>query len=237
VLEAARKSIPKDRLFIAGTGCESTSATIALTREAARIGADAAIVVTPFYYKARMDGAAQIAHFRALADASPIPILIYNVPGFTGVDLAADTVATLSQHPNVIGMKDSSGGLVKMSDMIRLAHPEFQMLAGSASFLYPGLCCGAVGAIMALANAAPEACAELYHLYQAGRHAEAQALHLRLQAPNAAVTGRFGVAGLKYAMDLVGYYGGPVRPPLLALTAEQQAIVKRIFTDAGLVPS
>jgi 4-hydroxy-2-oxoglutarate aldolase len=236
VLEAARAAIPRDRLYIAGTGCESTSATIALTREAARIGADAAIVVTPNYYKGRMDYAAMVAHYRAVADASPIPVLIYNVPVFTSVDLAADTVATLSRHPNIVGMKDSSGQLVKMSDMIRQADPDFQMLAGSTSFLYPGLCCGAVGGVMALANAAPEACARLYELFVEGKHIEARALHLTLQAPNAAVTGRFGVAGLKYAMELVGFYGGPVRPPLLPATPDAQTAIRAIFAEASLLP-
>lgn len=237
VWATARKAIPQGKRFIAGTGCESTLHTIQLTVRAAELGADAVLVVTPNYYKSRMDGPALVHHYRAVAEASPIPVIIYNVPAFTGIDLSAEAIAMAAEHPNVIGVKESSGNLPKLADIIRLSPPGFQVLAGSASFLYPAMCTGAVGGVMALASVAPEACAKLYRLSKEGQHEEARRLQLRLLAPNAMVTSRFGVPGLKYALDLVGYYGGLPRPPLLPLTEAQREEVRRVFQEAGLLKS
>jgi 4-hydroxy-2-oxoglutarate aldolase len=237
VLRTARQAIPEDRLFIAGTGCESTRSTLELTEQAAAIGADAAIVITPSYYTSKMDAQAMRRHFMELAERSPLPILIYNMPACTGVDLSAETVVELAQHPNIAGIKDSSGSVVKLGDIIRAAPPTFNVLAGSASFLYPALVLGAVGGIMALGNIAPEQCYGIYRYTQEGRHEEARQLQLKMIPPNIAVTARFGVPGLKLALDWIGYYGGPVRSPLGPLDEAQQATLRAILVEGGILPT
>jgi 4-hydroxy-2-oxoglutarate aldolase len=237
VLRTARQAIPKDRLFIAGTGCESTRSTLELTEQAAAIGADAAIILTPSYYTSKMDAQAMRRHFLELAERSPLPILIYNMPACTGIDLSAETVVELAQHPNIVGIKDSSGNVVKLGDIIRAAPPTFNVLAGSASFLYPALVLGAVGGVMALGNIAPEQCHRIYRYAQEGRHEEARQLQLRMIPPNIAVTARFGVPGLKLALDWLGYYGGPVRSPLGPLDEAQQATLRAILVEGGILPT
>lgn len=235
VLRTARHAIPKDKLFIAGTGCESTLATLHLTEQAAVIGADAAIVITPSYYKSKMDSAAMRRHFLQLADRSPLPIILYNMPACTGIDLGAETVVELAQHPNIIGIKDSGGNVAKLGDIIRATRPGFNVLAGSAGFLYPALVLGAVGGVVALANIAPEQCCRLYHYFQQGQHKEAQQLQLKMIPVNAAVTARFGVPGLKLALDWLGYYGGPPRSPLGPLDHAQQASLRAVLIEGGIL--
>lgn len=235
LLEAARQAIPADKLMIAGTGCESTRATIALTRRAAEAGADVALVVTPNYYKGKMTPEALVGHFYAVADASPIPLLLYNVPSNTGVDMDAATIARAAEHPNIVGIKDTGGNITKMADTVRLVGPEFQVLAGSAGFFLAGLAVGAVGGVLALANIAPQPAIDLYRLFKAGRWDEAAGLQRRMIPVNAAVTTRFGIAGLKAALDMLGYYGGPVRPPLLAITDAERQTLRAILTEGGLL--
>jgi 4-hydroxy-2-oxoglutarate aldolase len=237
VLKTARQAIPEDRLFIAGTGCESTRCTLELTEQAAAIGADAAIVITPSYYTSKMDAQAMRRHFFGLAERSPLPILIYNMPACTGVDLAAETVVELAQHPNIVGIKDSSGNVVKLGAIIGAAPPTFNVLAGSASFFYPALVLGAVGVVAALANVAAEQCYRIYCYAQEGRHEEARQLQLRMIPPNTAVTARFGVPGLKQALDWLGYYGGPVRSPLGPLDEAQQAALRATLVEGGILPA
>lgn len=237
VLETARAAIPRDKLFLAGTGCESTVATVKLVERAAKIGADAAMVITPSYFKAKMDGAALRRHFVGVADHSPIPIIIYNIPANTGVDMSAETALELAQHPNIISIKDSSGNLVKLGEILRSAPPHFQVLAGAASFLYAAMVLGAVGGIAALANVAPELCCRLYDTVRLGNHDEARQLQLRLIPANNAVTSKFGVPGLKQALDWAGYYGGPPRSPLAPLDSSQQATLRGILLEAGILPA
>ncbi len=237
VLKTARQAIPKDKLFIAGTGCESTRCTLELTEQAAAIGADAAIVITPSYYTSRMDAQAMRRHFVELAGRSPLPIVLYNMPAFTGIDLTAEMVVDLAQHPNIVGIKDSSGNVVKLGAIIRAEPASFNVLAGSASFLYPALVLGAAGAVAALANIAPEQCYRIYRHAQEGRHEEARQLQLRMIPPNTAVTARFGIPGLKQALDWLGYYGGPVRSPLDPLDEAQQATLRAILVEGGILPA
>ena len=236
VLETVRRAIPADKLMIAGTGCESTRETIALTRQAAQVGADAALVLTPHYYGSKMTPDSLVRHYQAVADGSPIPILLYNVPGFTHVDVDAATIARAAQHTNVAGIKDSGGNLAKLADVVRLTGPDFQVLAGSAGFFLAGLAVGAVGGVLALANVAPQECIGIHRLFKAGQWEEAAELQRRLVPVNAAVTARFGVAGLKAAMDMLGYYGGPVRPPLLDLTDAERHVLRGILVEGGVVP-
>jgi 4-hydroxy-2-oxoglutarate aldolase len=235
VLETVGQNIAPGKVFVAGTGAESARSTIALTKQAAELGAHAAMVVTPNYYKPKMDSAAFVAFYQAVAEASSISIAIYTMPPYTGIDIGVDAVVKLSQHPNIIGMKDSGGAMVKYADMLRQVRPGFQVLAGSASFLYAAMCLGAVGGVCALANVAPAQTVELYRLAKAGKHAEARALQYRLMAPNAAVTIKHGIAGLKYAADLIGIYGGPVRLPLLPLNDKEKADVQAIMSAAGII--
>jgi len=235
VLEVVGQNIASGKVFIAGTGAESARSTIALTKQAAELGAHAAMVVTPNYYKPKMDSAAFVAFYQAVAEASPIPIAVYTMPPYTGIDIGVDAVVKLSQHPNIIGMKDSGGAMVKYADMLRQVRLGFQLLAGSASFLYAGMCLGAVGGVCALANVAPAQTVELYRLAKAGQHEAARALQYRLMAPNAAVTTKHGIAGLKYAADLIGIYGGPVRLPLLPLNDKEKADVQAIMSAAAII--
>lgn len=235
VLKAARAAIPADKLLIAGTGCEATGMTIELTKKAADLGADAALVITPSYYTGRMTPEVLTRHFQAVAEASPIPILIYNMPACTGIDLSAATVAAMAEHPNIIGIKESGGNVVKMGDIRRLAGPRFQVLAGSAGFLLPGLSVGAVGGILALANIAPAHCLAIYRHFLEGRWEQARELQVRMIPVNTAVTSGWGVPALKAAMDLLGLYGGPVRAPLLPLAEELKEKLRAILIEGGVM--
>jgi 4-hydroxy-2-oxoglutarate aldolase len=235
VWEAARRVIPSDKLLIAGTGCESTRETIALSRQAAQAGADAVLVVTPHYFDGKMTSEGLVRHYQALADASPVPVLIYNVPKFTHVDMATSAIAHAARHSNIIGMKDTSGNVANMADIVRQTGPDFQLLAGSAAFFFAGLALGAVGGILALSNIAPDKCLDIYRLFKAGQWDEAAELQRQMIPVNAAVTSRFGIAGLKAALDMLGYYGGPVRSPLMDLTEGEHQVVKEILVEGGIV--
>lgn len=229
VWEAVRGAADAGKVLIAGTGCESTAETIELTRRAAALGYHAALVRTPAYFKSQMTEAALERHFRGVADASPVPVLIYSVPQFTGLGVSAPLVVRLSTYPNIVGLKESSGDVKLIGEIARQASRDFTVLVGSASAFYPALAEGARGAVLAVACALPGMCVELYDAWRRGDHARAQALQQRLLEPTAAVTTRFGIAGLKYAMELRGYAGGPPRPPLLALDPAAQAEIARIF--------
>ncbi|HEX2913970.1 MAG TPA: dihydrodipicolinate synthase family protein [Chloroflexia bacterium] len=236
MFKAARAAIPSGKLFVAGTGAESTRAALRLTLAAAEIGADAAIVITPAYYKPAMTGEALIRHFTTLADASPIPLVLYNMPSYTGIDLTTDTVLKLAEHPKIIGLKESSGNVVKIAEIARgvaLKKLDFAVLAGSASFLQAAVAVGASGGIVASANVAPDLCLKVYRATLAGDKNAAQAQQAVLPL-NAAVTTKFGVAGLKYAMDRLGLYGGQVRSPLLALSTLGRSEIDQIIDELEL---
>lgn len=235
VLKTARQAIPREKLMIAGTSCESTVNTIALTEKAAGTGADAAIIINPSYYKSQMTTPVLVNHYRVIADASPIPIVIYNLPPATGIDLSADLLVELSQHPNIIGVKDTSGNMPKMGETIRRADPSFQVLAGSSNFFYPSLAIGVTGGILALANVAPDESVELFSLFNAGEIEKGRDLHLRMLPVNLAITSRFGVGGLKAALDMVGFYGGSPRLPLLPLDNERRQEMQNILRAARLL--
>lgn len=235
LIETAAGTVAGRKLVLAGTGVESTRATIRLTRAAAEHGADYALVVTPHYYRPRYDAEAYKRHYYAVADASPIPIIVYIMTAYTGVDLPSSTVSMLAEHPNIVGVKDSAGNAVKFAEMVAGTSDEFAVLAGSANFLYPALCLGAKGGILALADVAPAACAELLRLYETGDHEAARRAQLNLLAPNAAVTTRFGIAGLKAAMEMIGLASGDPRPPLLPATDGERAEIQMIFERAGLL--
>jgi 4-hydroxy-2-oxoglutarate aldolase len=215
--------------LIAGTGAESTAETIRLTQKAAELGAVAALVLPPYFYKPSLTPDVLIAHYRAVADESPIPLLVYNVPAFTGIDFAPATLLTMAEHPRIAGVKDSSANVVKIASLLA-ARPDFQVFAGTGSALLPFLSLGAVGGISALANFAAIPLRQVWDAFHSGQMDLARRVQLSLADINAAVTARFGVPGLKYAMDCSGFYGGPPRRPLLPLAAGPRAEIDRLLS-------
>lgn len=235
--QAAREAIPREKLFLVGAGVESTRHCILLAKRAAELGADAAMFVTPSYYKSQMNSATLVNHYRVIADASPIPTIIYNMPAATGIDIDANTVIQLAEHPNIIGVKDSSGNVTKFEEIIRAVRPDFSVIAGSGGYFYPALCVGAKGCVAALANVAPRECVALYDAFHTGRHDEARALQLRFVPLNSAVTTRWNVPGLKAALEELnqGFYGGPPRLPVRPLGDEDRAALRKVMQEAGIV--
>jgi 4-hydroxy-2-oxoglutarate aldolase len=226
VLAAVKEAAADGKLLIAGTGAESTGETIARTKRAAAMGYPVALVKTPYYYKPAYRAETYLHHYRAVADASPIPILLYSVPQFTGVSLETPEILALSEHPNIIGIKDSSGNVQRVGEMIAGAREDFRVLTGGAAVLYPSLAMGAKGAILALAAALPEKCAEVYTLIQRGEHEKARDLQLLLVGASKRVVSECGVPGVKFAMDLRGFYGGVARRPLLPLSEEKKRAIE-----------
>lgn len=220
-----------DKLLIAGTGAESVQETAALTNKAAEMGYKAAMVRTPHYYKnqlSRVDG--QVLFFRSVADRTRIPLMIYNWPQATGIDIAPEAVAILSEHPNIIAIKESSGNLEKVMQMIRETKPGFQVLVGSAPTLAPSFHVGAVGAVLAFANAAPYATITIWEAHRTREWEAAKDWQGRISRAAQLVTTKYGIPGLKHAMDLMGYYGGPPRLPLTAVTPEAKAEIEQAFS-------
>ena len=213
----ARETAAPDKLMIAGTGAESTAETIQHTKRAAKLGYDAALVRTPSYYKPFMTFEAEATHFLRVAEASPIPILIYSVPVFTGYTVEAPLVARLASHANIVGIKDSSGNVQRMKDIIASTPKAFRSLTGSALTLHDALQAGASGAILAISCVFPEACVDLYEAAVRGDAERVEQLKKHAILPAANLGTKFGIPGLKYAMDRLGYYGGPPRAPLLPL--------------------
>lgn len=234
LLTTVREHAPGDKTIIAGTGSESIKETISLTNEASALGADYALVVTPSYYKAEMKHDSFILYYTAIADAVRIPVILYNVPKFTGVDLQTETVAVLAEHPNIVGIKNSTENIRQLMEFRYNTPDDFSVIVGTASLLYSGFASGAGGAIVALANIAPNECAEIQHKVAAGKLAEALSLQNRLIPLNSAITTKYGVAGLKAAMDILGYYGGEPRRPLLPLGQREMEEVRRTVMDAGI---
>jgi 4-hydroxy-2-oxoglutarate aldolase len=214
VVTVARDEVPKDRAFLVGTGRESTRATIAATVRAARSGADAALVRTPAFFKNQMTADVFVRHYTAVADASPIPVLLYNVTMFTGVNLPVDAVAILAEHPNIAGMKESGSDVAQIADLISRTPDDFTLLAGSATTYFHALCAGCDGGILALASIFPDECVRLQALVRDHRLDEARVLQRRLTPIARTIGTAHGVPALKAALDLLGYVGGAPRPPL-----------------------
>ncbi|NXG78131.1 HOGA1 protein, partial [Baryphthengus martii] len=234
VVSCVRRAVHRDRLLLAGSGCESTQATIELTSSMAEVGADVALVVTPCYYRGAMTSTALVQHYTEVADASPIPVVLYSVPANTGLDLPLEAVFTLAQHPNIVGIKDSGGDITRIGLMVHKTQQEdFQVLAGSAGFLLASYALGASGGVCALANVLGDPLCQLDRLCREGRWKEARDLQHRLIEPNTAVTRQFGIPGLKKAMEWFGYYGGPCRAPLAPLSSPQVETLRSTFSANG----
>ena len=220
------------KLLIAGTGVESVRETVALTNQAATMGYKLAMVRTPHYYKNLINNTeAQKLYFRSVADQSKIPLMIYNWPQATNVDITTDAVAALSAHPNIIAIKESSGSLEKVMQMMRECKKGFQVLTGSAPTLAPHLAVGCVGAVLAFANAAPYATVTIWEAHRTREAAAALDWQNRIAKAAQLVTTKYGVPGLKHAMDVMGYYGGPPRLPLVPVKPEAKAEIEAAFAD------
>ncbi len=231
VVEVARDAIPRERVMLVGTGMEATKETIGFTNSAARLGADLALVVTPSYFKTSMKADILYNHFVAVADSVSIPILLYNVPQFTGINMEPDLVARLSTHDNIRGIKDSSGNIDQLTRIIHLCSKDFAVFVGSAPVLFPALCVGACGGILAVANVVPHACTLIQELYDQGKLAAARAAQNRLTPLAKAVTTTYGIGGLKMAMDMAGYFGGDPRAPLVKPGKDVADALKRLFNQ------
>jgi 4-hydroxy-2-oxoglutarate aldolase len=231
LLAAAQEVVASGKLMLAGTGAESTAETIARCKRAAALGYDLALVKTPYYYKPVYKPEVYLRHYRSVADASPIPVLLYSVPVFTGITLETPEILALAQHPNIVGIKDSSGAIQRVVEVVAQAPKNFHVLTGGAGVIYPALVAGAKGAILALASALPERCVAIYEDCQKGRHAEALAQQQQLARASKTIASENGIAGLKYAMDLRGYFGGVPRLPLLPLSDEKKQQIHKLVTE------
>ena len=222
ILVTVKEAAAKGKKLIAGTGAESTAETIERTKRAAELGYDAALVKTPYYYKSSYKPEVLVAHYRRVADESRIPVLLYSVPQFTGIALESPEVILLAQHSNIIGIKESSGNVQRVAEIIAGTPPAFQVLVGAAPTVYPSQVLGARGAILALASALPEKCVALFELVRKGHHEKARELQALLARASRHILSDFGIAGLKHVMDQRGYRGGLPRLPLLPLHQEQK---------------
>ncbi len=229
VLVAVKESAAPGLRLIAGTGAESTAETIDRTKRAAELGYHVALVKTPYYYKPVYKPEVLIAHFRRVADASPIPVMLYSVPQFTGIALEAPEVAVLAQHPNIIGIKESSGNVQRAAEMLASVPPSFQILVGSASMMFPSMVLGAVGAILALASPLPEQCVALFEAVRTGNLEKARELQVSILPASKLIVSQCGIPGVKCAMDQAGYRGGLPRLPLLPLHEDQRQAIRTLM--------
>lgn len=231
LVNSARKRIPDIRTLIVGAGKESTYHCIRFIRKVADLGADMVLVGTPSYFKPAMNDDALFAYFWTVADESPIPIIVYNIPQYTGVGTSANLIARLSAHENIAGIKESSANIVLQAEVRRRTPERFKIVVGSAPAMLSSFIVGACGAIVAIANVLPAESIEVYETFRSGDWQKAAVLQDRLCLPAAAVTTGFGVPGLKLAMELVGFHGGYARLPLLPLNEEQKAALTTIFKN------
>lgn len=234
-IEAVRNAARKGKIIVAGTGMSSTRATIRFTNKAAEAGADFGLVVTPFYYKGQMTAKVLGEYYREVADHTKVPILMYNVPKFTGLDLPLDTVLSLAEHPNIAGLKESSGSVAFVSEIMKNVPAGFAVLQGMGSVLFPSLAMGVKGAILAVAVMAPGETVEIYRLVQARQYGKAKEIQFKILTVNQKIVGFYGIPGIKCALDLLGYAGGDPRPPLKPVGEEARAAIRKILEEAHLI--
>lgn len=236
VVQTVKRAAANDHTIVAGINELFTRAAIEATREAADHGADAALVITPYFYKGSMSQERLFSYFTAVADQSPIPVLIYNVPQNTGVIIESTTIASLAAHENIIGVKDSSGNMGAISETIRLAPNGFSVMVGNGSIVYSSLMMGATGAILGVACAAPKPCVELYQATKAGDHPRAVDLQNRIAPLSQIVTAGLSVPGLKAAMEILGLAGRFPRSPLTPASSSEQEKIRAVIVKTGLFP-
>ena len=224
-----------ERIIIAGTGLDSIKETISLTNEVAEKGASYALIITPSFFKTEMKHKAFLNYYTKVADSVMIPVIVYNVPKFTNVNIETETIIELSNHPNIIAVKESTENSSRISEISSNVNPNFKVIVGTASMLYSGLLSGAIGGILALANIAPDQCIQIFNLIRENNLEKALEIQNKMIPVNRAVTSKYGVAGLKAAMDLLGFYGGNPRVPLEPLSEAQIIELKIILKKASLI--
>lgn len=229
LVKIAKETSSSGKKIIAGTARESTRHTIEFTNRLASLGIDAVLIRTPGYFKSQLTSEALKNHYFTIADNVKIPILVYNIPQNTGVSIDASLVCELARHPNIVGIKDSSGNLAFLSEVIPNLPPGFSFLLGAGSLIFPGLYLGASGAILAMADAVPDQCTNIYSLFCQNKMEEAKKLQMDLVPLNKLLTQIYGVPAVKYAMDCLGFYGGEPRSPLLPLNDKGREKVRIIL--------
>lgn len=234
LVQIAKKTASSEKKIIAGTGKESTKLTLELTNKMADLGADAALIRTPSYFKSKMDQEALKKHFITVADQAKIPVLLYNNPRVTGISMDVSLIKELSSHPNIVGIKESAGDLTLLAEIVPHLGSHFHYLLGAAEVLLPGFMAGACGGILALADVAPSLCIKLYDLFLEKSWEEAQKLQLALIPLNKALVHVYGIPAIKYALDLLGYYGGPCRLPLLPLNQDGKNNIESLLKKLEL---
>lgn len=233
VVATAREEVPADRLFIAGVGQQSTRGTIQeIERLVRAVAVDAVLVITPHFYRPAITQAALATHYTAVADASRVPLILYSMPALTGIKIEPATAADLSQHPNIISIKDSSNDVAALQETIKLARDDFAVITGNGTVLSEALSSGACGGILAVGCVAPDLCLEIFRAVKSGEHERSKRLQGALTPLAAAVTTRFGIGGLKAALGMRGFVGGQVRAPLRAPDDEARAEIRRCLKDA-----
>lgn len=235
LLKSARNHLGGKRMLIVGTGYESTTETIDFTLAAADSGADAALVLTPNYYKQQMTDEFYVRHYERIAERSPIPLILYNVPAFTGVDLSAKVIRKLSVHEKIIGIKDSTANMSKLIELSQLSRKTFSLMIGNAANYLSGLFLGAAGAILAVANIAAKECSQVYRSFQEGDYEQARQSYFRILPLGAKMIAQFGVPAVKAAMDRLGWFGGLPRPPLLPVDAIVMTEIEQHLHSAQLI--
>jgi 4-hydroxy-2-oxoglutarate aldolase len=232
VIETARVEVPDDLAFIVGAGQQSTISTINEVKKVAQAGADAVLLITPHFYRPAITQETLIQYYMDVADASPVPILLYSMPALTGVRIEPATIARLSQHENIVGVKDSSADSEGFKETVRLCPDDFAVMTGNGTVLLDTLKAGATGGILAVGCAVPEICVEIFKAFNAGEDERAAVLQAKLTPLAAAVTTRYGIGGLKAALDMSGYKGGAVRAPLRSPDDMARAEIARLLEDA-----
>ena len=252
LIECAREAVPRDSAFIVGAGQQSTRASIDEIQKAAAAGADAVLVITPHYYRSAITQTALIEHYNTVADAAPVPVILYSMPALTGIKIEPETVARLSEHPNIIGVKDSSADIEGLKRTVELVHgvsagrpdvehdlvtdsarrDDFAVLTGNGTVLYEALRAGGDGAVLAVGCVAPQLCVEIFRAFRSGEHERAAFLQEKLTPLAHAVTTKYGIGGLKAALDMAGYVGGAVRAPLRSPGEEARREIALVLEDA-----
>jgi 4-hydroxy-2-oxoglutarate aldolase len=235
VIETARGAVPPAMAFIVGVGQQSTLATIGEVRRVAEAGADAVLLLTPHFYRGAMTQGALYGYYMAVADGATVPVLLYSMPELTGIAIAPETVARLSEHENIVGIKDSSGDIINFAETLRLVPEDFAVLTGNGPLLSAALSAGATGGILAVGCVAPLLAVDIHRMFGAGDHERARELQRRLTPLALAVTKRYGIGGLKAALDLLGYTGGHVRAPLQDASDEARHEIARSLEECGSV--
>ena len=235
LIKKSSEVLPDDKLLIAGSGGLTPEETIELTNKSAKAGADVALIITPYFYSSNMTEKALIKYYEEVAAKSEIPIMLYNVPKYTGIKIPLEVIAKLSKNENIIGMKDSSGDITYLAQIMEVSADDFDPLVGTANAFYPALTLGVQGGILALANIAPAECVEVLNLVKENKLLEARKLYTKLIPTNKAVTAKYGIPGLKAAMDKLGYYGGKPRKPLIPLEEKEKEELFKTLEKADLL--